>query len=209
MHRLSILQSLYNAAKINRQNGNEQADITPYYYSIYENDTVSGSPDNVVAISGNPKFIIGYTIHHYQYYGNRKDGLIFCYLNREGELLTGIPLSKWSISNIKTFQNSIIEGADFTLIGRPDSTFSFNIASSSPFDNMQMLWRLFVELNEHCNTVKEAELYYQYHLKKLELQQSNFTLEQYITQLEEQKNLVIQHSELLERIEKLASLTNR
>jgi len=200
MHRIPIINELYEIAKLERQNGNPDKYITPFYFGIDIEGKVSASHILLRTIAENPIYIIGHTVHHYQNYGARKDGEIFCFINQEGKLLSGIALTKWSLTEIKTFQTDMIEGATFKLVGT-DEKFVFHERASTPLNSMDLLWKFFQELDLNCSTIKEAELYYKYFIQRLELNQANLGLDDYREQLEMNASLINQYKELLSKIE--------
>jgi len=197
------LRNLFNIAREERQNGDVNRSITSYYISIYEDNSITGSDTVLRAITGNPKYIIGHTVHNYEYFGRRKDAKIFGYINSNGDLINGIYKSKWILTDFKMFQVSFIESATFKLISNSNEEFEFHFDSSTPFKSIQLLWDLFVEIDDNCDTVKEAKLYYEYFLKKLELQDMTLSMDNYRQQITNQNDLIIQHESLLNVIKNL------
>lgn len=205
MNRIPIVQSLYEIAKTERQNGNANSSITPYYYSIDSNNIVHATNTLITAVSENPEYLFCCTVHNYQYYGTRHDAKIYCYLNKEGTIFPRITRQKWSLESLDIFQLSIIDEATFSLINDPSQIFSFKFDSGSPFKSMQTLWDLFIEIDDNCDTVKEAKLYYEYFLKKLEIHDMSLSMDDYREQIANQNDLIIQHESLLGVIKNLVN----
>ncbi|RZK14324.1 MAG: hypothetical protein EOO43_16515, partial [Flavobacterium sp.] len=154
MIRLSNIQAKYEIARIARQNGNSDSRITPFYYSIYENNQVKSSDTLTIAVANSPKYIIGCTVAYRPGYGAPyKEAEPFCYINIDEDYHSEITLDKWSLSDIKIFQLEIVDGAIITLKTDYTQTFTFYFKSTSPFRTIQLLWNFFIEIEHHCNTV--------------------------------------------------------
>jgi len=202
MHRIPFIQNLFDAARLSRQNGST-TNLSPYFYSIYDDGLVKESNNALTCILDDPCNIVCCTVLRYYEYGWREDSQIFCYVNRRGDASSELALNKWSLQDIKLFENSLISGASMRLLRDPSQIFSFNYESGTPIKSFQILWNLFSEINASCSTVKEAEFYFKYFDNKLELDQANYTLEDYREQLQESKDINKQYQDLLEKISTL------
>lgn len=208
MSRVEALNQKYRLAKEGFQNGNSQLNVSPYYWSIYSNNRVVESNTPSQAVADNPRFIISAFIYHYQHYGWRKDTNLICYQNLSNEPLayfSGIELNKWRLTTVKIWDCERIESATFELLANFEEQFTFSFDSVFPINSVQLLWKLFVEIDANCGTRKEAELYFNFFLKKLELENANLSIAEYQASLEEQKNLIKQHESLLNKIVELVS----
>lgn len=206
MSRSSTIQSKYEVARIARQNGNSDSRITPFYYSIYSNNRVKSSETLTIAVADNPKYIIGCTVAYRPGYGAPyKEAEPFCYINKNEDYYSEIKLDKWSLSEIKIFQLEIVDGATITSTSDYTQAFTFYFKSTSPFRTIQKLWNLFIEIENNCNTLDELKIYYKYYLHKLEMENMAISLQEYEDTIEEQKSLISQHKQLLERIAELLS----
>ena len=207
MHRIPIIQSLFDAARLSRQSGGS-IHLTCYYYSIYPDGAVRESNNVVTSVLGNPLYIACCTVHEYNtLYGKPIDSEIFCFVNRSGEPSNNLTLSKWSLQDIRLFQNSIVDGASMRLLGDPSQVFTLEYESGSPIRSFQTLWTLFLEIDANCSTVKEAEFYLKYFVEKLELNDTSFTLQQYRDQLADARDLIHRYNSLLEKISRLVQET--
>lgn len=201
---ISTIQSKYEVARIARQNGNSDSRITPFFYSIYTDNRVKQSDTLTIAVANNPKYIIGCTVAYRPNYGAPyKEAHPFCYINKDEDYYSEIKLEKWSLSDIKIFQLESVDGATITLASDYNQSFTFYFRTTSPFRTVQQLWNLFIEIEENCNTLSELKIYYNYYLHKLEMENMAITLQEYQRKIEEQKALIKQHEELLERIAEL------
>lgn len=206
MSRISNIQSKYETARIARQNGDTDSRITPFYYSIYSNNQIKLSDTLTIAIANNPEYIIGCTVAYRAGYGAPyKDAQPFCYVNKDEDYHSEIKLDKWSLSDIKIFQLEIIDGATITLKTDYTQVFTFNFKSTSPFRTLQQLWNLFIEIELNCNTIDELKIYYKYYLYKLQMENMAISLQEYRDAIDEQRSLINQHENLLERIVGLVS----
>lgn len=202
MHRIPIIQSLFDAARLSRQNGAE-IQLASYYYSIYDNGLVKESKNIVTSLLDNPLYIACCTVHEYQEYGRQIDSQIFCYVNRGGEVSGKLTLSKWTLENIQLFANSFIKGATMRLLADPTQTFTFNDSEGMPIKSFQAVWALFSEIDTNCSTGKEAEFHFKYFVQKLDLDLANYSLEDYEKQLQESMDINKQYRGLLDRISAL------
>ncbi|MCX2584532.1 hypothetical protein [Pedobacter sp. MR22-3] len=206
MIRIECLQSKYELARANFIANRENISVTSYYWSIYQNGQVKTSGVPSQATADNPIYILSAYVHQYMHYGLRKDAYIIDYQNTNNEsYFSFIPLSNWKLSDIKIFACELISGATFEMINDYRQVFTFYFDSATKFRSMQMLWDFALELDENCQTVKEAEVFYKYYLKKLELEQANFSIEQYEKELSAERDLNVKYQALLQRIEVLIS----
>ena len=199
MHRISLITELYEVAKKERQNGNESMTIAPYYIGIKSNGNIIESNTLTIALADNPIYIIGWTVHHYQKYGSRKDGRIFCFVDND-RAHSGIHLGRWSLTEMFTFQLDLIEGATIKLIDTND-TFTFRGQPINVLNKMSVLWKFIQELDLNCKTVKEAEFYHKYYVAKLELDQASLSIDEYKEQLKEKASIISQYEELMAKID--------
>ena len=139
-------------------------------------------------------------MHEYIEYGRRLGLQILAYVNRVGDPSREIRLTKWSLQDIKLFQNSLIQGATMKFLADPAQVFSFDDNGGMPIRSFQSLWTLFLEVDANCSTVKEAEFYFKYFVQNLELDLANYTLEDYRKQLQESKDINKQYQEQLVKI---------
>jgi len=204
MTRIECLQSKYELAKSNFIANRENISVTPYYWSIYQNGQVTESEMPSQAVTDNPIYVLSAYVHQYMNYGRRKDAYIIDYQNVDDESYSSfIPLANWRLREIKIFGCELISGAAFEMIVDYRQVFTFYFDSATKFRSMQMLWDFARELDANCETVKEAQVFYNYYLKKLELEEANFTLKQYKTELDAEKDLNIIYEALLQKIEDL------
>ena len=206
MIRIECLQSKYELAKANFIANRENISVLPYHWSIYQNGQVKASGVPSQAVADNPIYVLSAYVHQYMNYGLTKDAYIIDYQNTNDESYCScVTLSNWKLCNIKIFNCELISGATFEMINDYRQEFTFYFDSATKFRSMQMLWDFALELDEHCETVGEAEVFYKYYLKKLELEQVNFTIEQYEKELSAERDLNIKYQTLLQRIEELIS----
>lgn len=206
MSRVEKLNEKYRLAKDGFQNGNNEIVVSPYFWSIYHNNRVLESSNSSQAVGDNPRFIISAFVHHYFSYGRRQDAHIICYRNSNSDsYFTGIELSKWKLTKVAIWSCERIEEATFERIDNFEEGFTFHFDSIFPVNSMQLLWKLFVEIDSNCNTKKEAEFYFNYFLKKLEVENANLTIDEYKNTLNEKNNLLKQYDSLLSKIENLVN----
>lgn len=203
--RITYLQEKYKIAKSNFKEGNEQISVSPYYWSIYENDRIKEASTPSQAVADNPKHIISAFVHHYTSYGQRRDARIICYQNLDDQYYSSIPLLNWSLCKIDAFAGTMIHGARFETNADYNQAFEFRFENGIKFQSMQMLWDFARELDSNCSTVKEAKLFFDYYLMKLELDNRNLTLSEYMRQLDDQKDLNSRYSDLLTKITELVN----
>lgn len=208
MHRIPILQTLFDAARVEKQAGND-INVTPVYISIYPDGSVKSTNSHILSISGNPKYIIFCIRFPYQAFG-RPSSVYYetqrrAFIDETGKIIDRIKIHNWGIKEI-TFGDELTI-TDFIIESEKDESFNYNFMDFQFISQIkfsaQMLWEVLCEIDIHCKTGQEANLYTRYYLKRIELQKATYTLDDYKQQLDDQKDLVKQHVELLKKIEEL------
>jgi hypothetical protein len=78
---------------------------------------------------------------------------------------------------------------------------SKGITYSTQPDKFENAWKLFEELNEHCNTIESATLYLKYFDECLKAHNQQLSIEQYKTELANKDSIINQYKYLLNIIE--------
>jgi hypothetical protein len=212
MHRLPILQSLFEVARIEKQAGNSGLEVKPVYISISSNSEVRESNSSILSITGNPKYIIFCINSPYQAFGRPSSTYynteVRAFINQEGNIIDKIKIHFWGIKQI-TFGDELIV-TDF-ILERNDRSYDFHysfmefqLVSQLKF-SVQMLWDLLCEVDINCKTGEEIDIYVRYYLKRVELSNAQYSIQQYQEQIAEQKDIIKQHKDLIDIIKGLTN----
>ncbi|AMQ01862.1 hypothetical protein AY601_5049 [Pedobacter cryoconitis] len=209
MHRLPILQSLFDAAYADKRSANPTITVSPVYFTILPNNTVRESKNNVMSITGNPDYHVCCIKYPYPSYGKTfYTTELFCFLNRAGDIIEGIGLKNWLLIDINFRDENIVSTATFQHIEK-SLLYKYSYVElqfkSRYALTLAELWEMLTEMDSACSTVKEMEIYTFYFLQKKEKQALEFTVDTFKIRLAKEENLIHQHQDLLAKIKSLAN----
>ena len=205
MTRVELLNKRYILAK----EGLQITNVIPRFWSIYENGRVSQLEISAQAVSEDPLYIISAIVSYTSdNWGTHYHAKIICFKNQlenEDVVYNGLELSKWKLTKLNIFSDSIITTFTLELISNYKESVVFGEDGHPAFRNMEDLWKFFTEIDEKCNTVKEAQLYYDYFINNEKLETARITIEEYQEEIEIKNSLLAQHKDLLKKIEILVN----
>jgi hypothetical protein len=213
MHRISTLQSLFDAARLNIQCGNTNLEVKPIYLSIFDNRPVQSDSSTIRSIAGNPIRIGVCTISLYQAFG-RPSSIYYkielhAYINQSGEILNNLTLSNWTLESVIFGDELIVQEFTIQLNDNVNERFVFTMMDfqfiSQEKIDFNDVWLFINEIDSTCKTANEAEIYTKFLIKRKEANSNLKTVDDYKQQLEEQKDLIGQHESLLRKIQSLVA----
>lgn len=207
MHRIPLIQSLCKATIENRKIGQPTLILTPVYYSIYGNNSVRDTDDIVKSIVGNPLYIMCFIIVPKTHFNGvpYKELVHYATLDRSGDIISSIKFGNWELIDFKF--SDIYGTLNQLSLSLEECIFDYSFSNYNLNNNANITLSKALDLVKaislNCNTVKEAELYSMYLLKKIELDNNIMTLEEYKSEIDASRDLIIQYADLLRDIHKL------
>lgn len=207
MHRLGVLQNLFDATCAHRRSGQPKIHLTPVYYSIFLDFTVQKNNDINLALCGNPEYIICFVLVPQDgVNGYHKIEELFGFINQKGSSDDKISLSKWNLQKILMHSNGIVQSFELRKNDDPKECFKYTIIGSDTIHkrlNIEHLWRVFNEIDSNCETSREALIYLDYFFATQNLNNSKLTLRDYEINLSVKENLITQYKDLLTRFQEI------
>lgn len=202
---LNYINDLMNLAVDDLNARNEPFKARKLFYTIDQNNIVSEHTLLTSTAFNNRCWTIACTDYSYSTnFGMYINYDLACIVDKNGSVVNTISLDNWSLIEIR-FETSRDKP-------RPKFRFAKNnnleesIELSSVFaSKVQHAWNFFIEINQKCNTIREAEFYRDYFISNIQHNHTTRTLDEYRRELNECKDLIKQHRELIEKLEDIAA----
>lgn len=196
--KLQTISSLYNSAYA--QTKQQYGFARGHFFTVDNNNKVEEWKMVSETIFDN-SWIICCTYTEYQDYGLKGNYLKFAIIDKQGEPVNKIILSKWTMSKINfsaTKYEEPVPEITVHLNNNPDEVLILTFYKGKTFQNV---WNYFLRIDQECNTISEAKFFHQYFENLYTCVNKDKALEKYKLEIEQKNNVINQYQDLLKKID--------
>jgi tRNA A37 threonylcarbamoyladenosine biosynthesis protein TsaE len=212
MHRIEIIQSLYEATCLNRRTGNPNLILSPIYYSIYSNGKIRSTEDIVQSVNGNPVYVCCFIKMPRQHFNGFPYTNLehFAYVTEDGKSSNELVFNKWELTEV-TFNNNneVVNSITMNLLNTYPKELCCHFGNYNLNNEKQItfadLWQFINEIDESCKTVAEANFYFKYFLESKRSDALELNLKEYQEAHSKETDMNFKYRDLLKTINNLVS----
>jgi len=203
MDRTTVLEDIFRKSSAIRRAGIPGIELTPEFYSIFDDGTVKTNVSVGFASIGNPKYIVCFAKGPYDWQKNSWHELV-AIIDQESKLTNEISLNRWALRDITLYDSNRVDNFRLRLLLDDKS---FDVKSVIRGEDLQLseIWKMLIEIDANCSNEAEAIIYLNYLLKKRKVKTLEFSLEEFKARLSEKNNIINQYKELLRNIDLLVN----
>jgi len=209
LQRIELITSISNYA-VTDYKQRWAGKISFTYFTISDVNDVRVFTNAVSSVHPNIKYTFICICLHYQHYGYRIDIEPLSVIDQIGNILSDMTLGLWCMSGLKFeanhySQSRTVLGAKFNVNNNIESKFSISLEIKDQF-TFQELWNFFIELDAHCKSPEEGNIYFDYFLQRRKAEQNILTIEEYKSEIKDKSDMIKSYEALLRKIESLITI---
>lgn len=199
--KISLINNLYISSRLEEQR--DGISINSAYLTINDNNEVGVWPLAANTVFNGNNLTICCMDKNYLSYGWKTYRTVYAVFDRDGNILNYIKLGRWCVNwgFIETSQ-SRSPIAQVQLFLETNSNDKITLLSYSSM-GYQDVWNCLLEINQNCDSIKEAGLYFKFFESKFENKTLADDLQSYKQEIASKDGVITQYKELLNSIKSL------